>query len=642
MNGGGEHDRAHRHSARTFYTRFATPLVVLEVGHGKERQADQAAVSRPQSAQTWCELEICLQAYNKQWVDGIGFALHQSDIGAIDIDDCRNKETGDLHPWAAAVIARSKTYCEVTPSQEGIRVIGRCAGSKVHRKLNVADGVSCELYRVAERYITISGQQIGDVSELGNIDELIDTLLLELDSAKQSKQKKSASKKATGNGSGKHDLASLIKDGCGSDFGGDRSRAVWYVINQLLKRGDDSETIVATILDPNNGISAHCFDQSNPEVYARRQVENAQQQREKDDSSDDDAEIERLAKLPLLEYDRARKAAAEKLGVRATMLERLVKAKRAELGLNGDGNGLQGSTVTFEEIEPWPEPVDGAQLLANLAAIFREYVVMSDYERDICAVWNVHTYLIKHFRISPKLSIKSPVKECGKSTLLELLSYTVYRPWGTESITAAALFRVIEKWHPTLLIDEVDTFVGGNEELRGMLNASHRYDGAVTRTVGDDHEPRRFSVYAPIALSGIGGLADTLANRSVSIVLKRRLPNESIKQLRIGRMGHLEELRRRIVRWVADRAERIAAHDPRMPASIVNREADNWQVLLAIADEAGGQWPEWARKAAESHHVAVAADDTSRLELLLGDIRGIFAATEGLDKITSETGAARR
>jgi putative DNA primase/helicase len=336
-----------------------------------------------------------------------------------------------------------------------------------------------------------------------------------------------------------------------------------------------------------------------------------------------EAELERLARLSPFDYERVRKSAAEKLGVRASMLDRGVAAKRAELGLDDDDDGLQGSAVTFEEIEPWPEPVDGSQLLDDLATTFREHVVMLDYERDICALWNVHTYIIKHFKISPKLSIKSAVRECGKSTLLEVLNYTVYRPWATESITPAALFRVIAKWQPTLLIDEVDTFVSDNEELRGMLNASHRYDGAVTRTVGDEHEPRRFLVYASIALSGIGGLADTLANRSVTIVLKRRRPNEPIAQLRIGRMGRLEELRRRAVRWVADHEEHVAARDPKMPAIVINREADNWQVLLAIADEAGGKWPERARRAAEQHHNAVVGDDSSRLELLLGDIRTI-------------------
>src|SRR5215831_7529211 len=194
----------------------------------------------------------------------------------------------------------------------------------------------------------------------------------------------------------------------------------------------------------------------------------------------------------------------------------------------------------------------------------------------------------------------------------------------TGSITVAALFRVIEMWHPTLLIDEVDTFVGDNEELRGILNQSHRYDGYVTRTVGDEHEPRRFSVYAPVALSGIGGLADTLADRSVTTILKRRRPNEPITQLRIGRMEHLDDLRRRIVRWVADHEHHIATRDPVMPARIINRDADNWHVLLAIADEAGGEWPERGRRAAEQHQIAVVGDDASRLELLLGDIRDVF------------------
>src|SRR5215831_5283987 len=338
----------------------------------------------------------------------------------------------------------------------------------------------------------------------------------------------------------------------------------------------------------------------------------------------DNAEISRLAKLSLFDYDRERKAAAERLGVRAPTLDLVVRNEQARLGLDAGDDGLQGTAVTCEDIDPWPEPVDGVELLNELATTIRSHVVMSDYERDICALWTLHSYLIKHFKISPKLSIKSVVKQCGKTTLLEALSYLVYRPWMTGSITVAALFRVIEMWHPTLLIDEVDTFVGDNEELRGILNQSHRYDGYVTRTVGEDHEPRRFSVYTPIALSGIGGLADTLADRSVTTVLKRRRPNEPITQLRIGRMEHLDDLRRRIVRWVADHEHHIATRDPVMPARIINRDADNWHVLLAIADEGAGDWPTRARKAAEQHQIAVVGDDASRLELLLGDIRDVF------------------
>ena len=96
------------------------------------------------------------------------------------------------------------------------------------------------------------------------------------------------------------------------------------------------------------------------------------------------------------------------------------------------------------------------------------------------------------------------------------------RPMTTGSITAASIFRVVEKVQPTLLIDEADTFLAGNEELRGILNTGHRRGGSVIRTIGDDHEPRQFSTYSACVVALIGELPDTLADRSISIRLRRR------------------------------------------------------------------------------------------------------------------------
>jgi hypothetical protein len=344
---------------------------------------------------------------------------------------------------------------------------------------------------------------------------------------------------------------------------------------------------------------------------------------EDDPAPDDEAELEKLAKMPALDYERARKDAGKRLGItRLSTLDLLVKGKRAELGLDGDDDSMQGQAISFPEIEPWGEPVDGPQLLTDIATTIRKHVVMTEHEQIICALWIIQTYLINRFMISPKLSVKSVVMGSGKTTLLDVLSNLVHRAWVTGSITAAALFRVIQKWRPTLLIDEVDTFVGDNEELRGMLNHSHRYDGTVTRTVGDDHEPRKFSVYAAIALAGIGGLANTLADRSVTVQLQRRRRSEPITQLRIGRMGHLDQLRRQIVRWVADNEDRVGEREPQMPADVVNRTADNWHPLLTIAEVVGGDWPERARSAATVQ--VASSDDAPLLERLLRDIRAAF------------------
>jgi hypothetical protein len=227
---------------------------------------------------TWCDLPTAMQAYRQDLCDGIGFALMGSDYGAFDLDDCRDAKTGDLIPWAQDKIERSKSYAEVTPSGEGVRIIGIAMGDHMHRKFDVpnANGASVELYRKAERFITVTGQELGGAATtLANIDALLDATEAELDDEKKKKLKP------------KHDLGKLIKDGCGQDFGGDRSRAVWYVINRLLKQGRAADDIVAVLLDRGNGISSHIYDQPHPDEYARKQVENAQKELRKGVSLDD-------------------------------------------------------------------------------------------------------------------------------------------------------------------------------------------------------------------------------------------------------------------------------------------------------------------------------------------------------------------
>lgn len=347
------------------------------------------------------------------------------------------------------------------------------------------------------------------------------------------------------------------------------------------------------------------------------------------DLASDDAEIARLAKLPPLQYERERDPVAKRLGCRAAILDRLVSAARG----NGATPG-QGRPLYLLEPEPWPEPVDGAALLYELSAAVRRHVVLGSAEADAVALWAITVHAFGAFPIFPRLFATAPEKQCGKTTLLDALSRLVPKSLGASSITAAALFRTIEAARPTLLLDEADTFVRDNEDLRGVIDAGHRRDGAVIRTVGEDHEPRQFSAWAPVALAAIGHLSSTIEDRSVVINLRRRRPDEPVEPLRLDRAGHLDKLARMAARWAADHAAKLAAADPPMPAGIYNRAADNWRPLLAAADLAGGAWPNRARRAA-TELTAEGDDQRSIRVALLADIRAAFAAKR-VDRLSSD------
>ena len=229
-------------------------------------------------------------------------------------------------------------------------------------------------------------------------------------------------------------------------------------------------------------------------------------------------EIQQLARLSSLDYERERESAAQRLSIRVTVLDDQVKQARAAEN-DGDTKG-QGRLISYEN-EPWPHAVDGADLLNSFSAALTRDVIMSKEAADATALWIVHTFLMDVFNISPMLAITSPEKRCGKSTLLDILGLVTRCPLPTANATPAANIRVVEMYRPTLLIDEADTFLDNRSELRGILNSGHRRGTAyVLRTVGDDHEPRKFSTWAAVAIAMIGRLPGTLEDRSIPVALR--------------------------------------------------------------------------------------------------------------------------
>jgi len=338
---------------------------------------------------------------------------------------------------------------------------------------------------------------------------------------------------------------------------------------------------------------------------------------------DDAAEIERLAKLSIIQYEREREVAAQRLFVRAQILDALVAAKRKKVGQD---DGKQGRSLNLSEPEPWPEEVNGAELLSSIASILRRHVVLPEEAADTVALWSVFTHVINAFMISPRLAILSPTKGCGKTTLMDCLAELVRRPLKTSNCPAATLFRTIEKHQPTLLIDEAEHVVkSDNSDVLVVLNSGHRQGERVPRCVGDDHEVRLFSTFAAVAFALNGRLPPTQADRSIHIKMRRRMAREPIELFRLDRADHLRVLARKATRWTADNLEALRRADPDV-GELFNRVADNWRSLLAIADAAGGDWPRLAREAA-----AVIAGDTTDEEAniqLLADIQDYFAERE--------------
>ena len=167
------------------------------------------------------------------------------------------------------------------------------------------------------------------------------------------------------------------------------------------------------------------------------------------------------------------------------------------------------------------------------------------------------------------------------------------------------------------------------------LNAGHAEGGRHLRCDGDDNQVRAFKTFAPAALAGIGRLPETLADRSIIITLQKRKPDENVQDFRHDRADHLRVLASQAVRWVQDHEAELHQAEPKMPEGVHNRRADNWRPLLAIADSAGGDWPETARKAAVALSVGASDETSSTRVLLLSDIRDIFDAS-GHDPLFSE------
>jgi hypothetical protein len=288
----------------------------------------------------------------------------------------------------------------------------------------------------------------------------------------------------------------------------------------------------------------------------------------------------------------------------------------------------------FAKPQPAPEPVELGPLLDEISAAIRLHVVLSAHAATALALWVVHTYVFDTRDAVAYVSIESPEKRCGKTTLLSVLAGLACRALVASNITVSALFRVIDDAGPTLLIDEADTFMGGNSVMRGILNCGNTWRTAyvlgLSGRKGRGPKPKagqakqgghaaseqsgekgglaapepgeggldsslvRYSCWCPKVIAMIGRVPDTLADRSIVVRLERKLVTEKCAPLTEFKP---ETITAKCVRFADDNSERIARAALETVPGLNDRAADTFEPLFVLAHMAG---PEWFERAAEA------------------------------------------
>ena len=288
-----------------------------------------------------------------------------------------------------------------------------------------------------------------------------------------------------------------------------------------------------------------------------------------------------------------------------------------------------GKSPKGERVDPAPKPwgsyVDGAQLLDDMVAAIKLYLSLPPMAAELMALWNVGTHVAHATPVFPRLLFTSIDANCGKTQALDVLECLCFRPVKADDMSQAAIYRLVDAEHPTLLLDEADTWL--TEHYRGLLNSGHKSNGSTWRCEEnkDGYEPRKFSTYAPMAIARIGSFGrqfGPLLSRCLAIRMSRSRPDEALERLTEPAKTELKVFARKIQRWLFNDCP-TPDPNPKMPDSLKHRNADNWRFLFSIAHSAGGHWPQTIRD-------VVAALGQSDDEADNADKRGIMSAIKSV------------
>jgi hypothetical protein len=207
------------------------------------------------------------------------------------------------------------------------------------------------------------------------------------------------------------------------------------------------------------------------------------------------------------------------------------------------------------------------------------------------------------------------------------------RPDIVSSTTGPALAGQIATEHPTVGLDEMDLVIGDGQaakDLRNIMNSGYKPSGAFRRA------KVKLPVYAPIAMSGLAKVLrgnpylDTLRSRSFIIDMKPAKPGEIEKyRTRLHESG-AKAIAMALASWGEANAGAVGDAWPEIPEGLSNRDEEIAAAVLALAEVAGGTWPERIRAAVCALLLGESDEepDVAPAERIIADIRAVWTGTQ--------------
>jgi hypothetical protein len=210
---------------------------------------------------TWADYKTALAAVQVGHGDGLSYILTKQDgFAAVDLDYCRDTVTGSVDGWAQLMLEQAlHSYCEITPSGNGLRIWGTAAGNSLHRafELDTGDKAKVELFRATNKALTISGLDLRQGRKFGNIDRLMDWCVFFGERHKPVPKVTAAPIYLNGNGGCGYsvdEIEEIVRNGAASIDGGNRSNLFHTIVGHYTGCGWPIEQTFEHLHQYPNGI----------------------------------------------------------------------------------------------------------------------------------------------------------------------------------------------------------------------------------------------------------------------------------------------------------------------------------------------------------------------------------------------------